>query len=80
MNKPGNAWREEPWWHWDWPGRPGQYLVPGTGVQQLSNYGEPQPPVAGKLIVPDAQSSTGWRDYWVYKEPPPPQPPRKLGL
>lgn len=80
MTKPRDAWREEPWWHWDWPGRPGQYLTPGSGVQALSGPGEAQPPVAAKIIVPEAQSVTGWRDWWVYRDPPPTQPKPGMGF
>lgn len=79
MTKPGASWREEPWWHWDWPGRPGSYVSHGNGVGSLGGAPSETPPLAGKIIVPEAQSPTGWRDFWVYREAPPLPPARKMG-
>ena len=78
--KPGAAWREEPWWHWDWPGRPGSYLVQGNGVQNLGTNEAPRSATAANLWVPDPEARRGWREYYVYHDPPPPPPGRKLGL
>ena len=47
--RPRNAWREEPWWHWDWPGRPNQSLNQGSGAQGLS---DDSPPVAARIVIP----------------------------
>ena len=78
--KPGASWREEPWWHWDWPGRPSTFLVEGSGVRGLTaNEPTKGQPIAN-LYVPEAESPTGWRDFWVYRDNPPPPPQRKLGL
>ena len=76
--KPGAAWREEPWWHWDWPGRPEQRMGSLGGVQHLGGSDD-KSEVAAKLYVPEGESPTGWRDYYVYRDKPKPGS-RRLGL
>ena len=80
MNKPGAAWRERPYWHWGWPYAAEERPVQGSGIQRLAEYEAERPAVAAKLVVPEAQSATGWRDYWVYREPAAPEPQRPLGF
>ena len=77
--KPGMAWREEPWWFWDWPGRPSQQLTGGPSVGNLgSPEGEHQ--VSWKYIyVPDPTERSGWRQSIVWTDPPKPPDQRKLG-
>ena len=78
--KSKNNWREEPYWHWDWPGRPQGYLGTAHGVQDL---GHPEPPrgsVAGHLVIPDVEKPTGWREWWVYHDPPESISPNRLGF
>lgn len=78
MMKPRAGWREEPWWHWDWPGRPNSTLQPGNGGNILSTN-DPGAPIAAKLIVPDAATTTGWRDWYVYHNAPK-HDPRRMGF
>jgi hypothetical protein len=68
------AWREEPWWHWDWPGRPAQHLQPGNGGHNLSEGAQPGS-VAARIFIPDPEERGGWANYWVYRDAPAPQKP-----
>ena len=78
--KPGMAWREEPWWHWDWPGRPEGYVQQGNGVSALSGAEGTQQRSWKYIYVPDPESRNGWRQSVVYSDPPPPPEPRKAGF
>lgn len=80
MMKPGASWREEPYWHWSWPYDREGYVQPGSGVQHLSGHEQPKGQPVANLYVSEAESPTGWRDFWVYREPPSPPPPAKMGF
>ena len=70
------AWREEPWWHWDWPGRPAQNLGYWGTAQTESKEPEGGTLAAG-IYLPNAE---GWELHQVYKDPPLPPEQRRLGL
>lgn len=78
--KPGASWREEPWWHWDWPGRPQGYVQQGNGINSLSG-----PEGVGQrswkyIYVPDPESANGWRQTFVFPDLPPPVPKPDMGF
>ena len=78
--KPGAAWREEPWWHWGYPSAREEALMPGSGVQNIEGAPSPRSSTAAQLWVPDPEARRGWREYYVYHDPPAPPASRKLGL
>ena len=74
--KSKNNWREEPSWHWDLLG----HLDTAHGVQNLGHSEPSHGEVAGHLVIPDIEKPTGWREWWVYHDPPESSPPNKLGF
>ena len=76
--KKQNNWREEPYWHWDWPGRPDPRMMGVSGVQNLGGD-DPKPGVASCLWLPDPEQRNGWREFYIYRDVQKPGQ-RRLGL
>ena len=80
MAKKSNAWREEPWWYWDWPGRPTQRLQGGNMAHVMAEGGWDASTLKAAIYLPDPDSQTGWQLHKVYGDPPTPPPKRRMGF
>src|SRR3990167_9374724 len=70
VDAPKNAWREEPWWHWSWPGRPVSQLSGNATAQVLrEDYGATGA-LKAVIYLPDPDSQTGWQLHKVFGESP----------
>ena len=70
------AWREEPWWHWGWPGE----REPGIGYWGRADPQHEEPEggtLKAGIYLPTAE---GWELHQVYGDPPTQPDKRKLGL
>ena len=72
---PRNSWRVPPSWSWDDPKPTG-----GPVVGSLSQSDQARGNITGCIYIPDPESQSGWRQWWVYGNPPVQPAPRKLGL
>jgi hypothetical protein len=68
------SWREEPWWHWDWPGRPQGYVQQGNGISNLGGPEGVNQTSYTYLYVPDPSAPSGWKQEFIWPDLPPPPP------
>lgn len=82
MKKPRNSWvNPDPYYYWDWPGRPASHLTPMGNGMQVASGGEPVHQTAvANLWVPDIEQVHGWREHYVWPDPPVLPPDRRAGF
>lgn len=80
MSKKRNSWREEPFWHWDWPGRPQSSLSGGVIVGNLSDADAPKRVLQAVLYLPDPDSESGWQLHQIVGDAKPPALRSRLGF